>query len=306
MALLKSQAKYDDPILREAIKEFIIDGRTRNLSPETTAYYERRLGEFLKPWLEAPLAELSIHAVRERIAQYQGDGYSPATVNGYIRSVKALLNWALREDYDIMVNPRALAKVKEPKRVMPHLNTQEEIVALLSQPDQRGFVGFRDYMMILLMLDTGMRVSELVGLDVDDVSLPLLKVRGKGDKERVVALSDATQKALMKYMRAHKNYAKGVPFLFPSRHGGRVSKRTVAVRLKRYGEAAGITGISLSPHKMRYTFATHYLRNGGSIVSLQQTLGHTTLAMTRHYAQMVNADAFEDVRKFSPVSKLKL
>jgi site-specific recombinase XerD len=81
------------------------------------------------------LAELSIHPVRERIAQYQGDGYSPATVNGYIRSVKTLLNWALREDYDIMVNPRALAKVKEPRRVMPHLSTQEEIVALLSRPD---------------------------------------------------------------------------------------------------------------------------------------------------------------------------
>ena len=234
MALLKSQAKVGNPTLQEALKEFVLDGRSRNLSPATTAFYERRIGELLKPWLDKSLVELSMHNVKERIAHYQDGNYSPATVNGYIRATKALLNWALREDYDILVNPKALRRTKEAKRVMPHLSTQEEIVALLSQPDQKTFLGFRDFIMMLLMLDTGIRVGELVGLDMDDVRLPLLKVRGKGNKERLVALSDNTQRVMMKYLRARGAYTQEGPFLFPSRHGRRLSDRTTAQHLKRY------------------------------------------------------------------------
>lgn len=310
MALVKSQAKHDDLTVWETINEFVLDGRIRNLSPETAVFYKRRLTEFLEVWLDNQLVEVTIHDVREQIELYHERGYSPATINGYIRALKAMLNWALREDCDIATNSNALPTLKEPKRVMPHLKTQDEIVALLAQPDRRIFLGLRDLTMMLLMLDTGMRVRELVALDADDVQPLLLKVHGNGDKERMVSLTDHAQKVMMKYLRARHNYMRGVgcegPFLFPSRNRRCMSIRGVTCNLKRYGEAAGITDISISPHKLRYTYATHHLRNGGDIVSLQQTLGYAMLAMTRHYAQMVDADVFEQSRKYSPISKLKL
>jgi len=306
MALLKSQAKVGNPTLREALEEFIVECRTKNLSPSTAEFYERRVSEFLEPWLEVPLLDVTIHDVRERICYCQERSYSPATINGNLRAVKALFNYALREDYDITLNPKAIRAIKEPKRVMPHLSTEDEIRALLSQPNQQTFLGLRDFTMMLVTLDSGIRVGELVGLDVDDVKLPQLKVRGKGDKERLIRLSDQVQKTMMKYLRARKECGVAGNFLFPSRHGRRISARTFAGHLKEYGEAAGITSITLAPHRLRYTYATHYLRNGGDIVSLQGIMGHTTLTQTRHYAQVTNADFIEHAPKFSPVGKLKL
>ena len=103
MALLKSQAKAGNPILQDVLKEFIIDRRLGNLSPSTAEFYQRRIGEFLKPCMDKPLVELTLQDVRDRIGSYQDESYSPATVNGYKRATKALLNWALSDDYDIQV-----------------------------------------------------------------------------------------------------------------------------------------------------------------------------------------------------------
>jgi integrase/recombinase XerD len=282
----------------------VVDCRIRNLSDQTIAFYERRLREFLEPWWDDQLAGLARQPIRERVGEYL-TRYSPATVNGYIRGVKAVLNWALREDYDVGTDPRALRKVKEPRRIMPHLADPQDIARLLAQPDRRRFSGIRDHMMMMLMLDTGIRLGELVGLDVEDILCGHLVVRGKGNKERIVAMSAPSEKAMLRYLRARAGTGFEGVALFPSRHGQRISKRTVAQHLKRYAEAAGIQGISLSPHRLRYTMATHFLRNGGSIVSLQQVLGHTTLAMARHYAQMVDQDAFEETRAYSPVARLR-
>lgn len=307
MPVIKSHAEYGSLTVEESIREFVLDRRITNRRPATLAFYERRLSEFLSPWLQKPLVELSLGDIRARSTYCLDEkGLRPTTINGYLRATKALLNWALDENYDIQADPRAIRKLTEPKRVMPHLSTQEEIEALLRQPDRRSFFGMRDYTMILLTLDTGVRVSELIGLDADDVHLPFIKVRGKGDKERMLQLSDNMLRAMTKYLRLRANCGADGPALFPSRHGGRVAPRTFAGHLKRYGEAAGITGMSLSPHKLRYTHASWFLRNGGGIVNLQLVLGHSSLAMTRHYAQMTDADAFEDSRRYSPVSKLKL
>jgi integrase/recombinase XerD len=287
----------------EAVREYLVDCRIRNLSDQTIAFYERRLPGFLEPWWHDDLADLTRQQIRERIGEYLGR-YSPATVNGYIRGVKAVLNWALREDYGVGTDPRSLRKVKEARRVMPHLADPQDIARLLAQPDRKRFTGIRDHMMMMLMLDTGIRLGELIGLDLDDVKGNHIVLRGKGRKERIVAMSAPAEKAMLQYIRARSHTGFDGTALFVSRHGRRINKRTVADQLKHYAEAAGIHGISLSPHRLRYSFATHFLRNGGSIVSLQQVLGHTTLAMARHYAQMVDQDAFEETRAYSPVAVL--
>jgi integrase/recombinase XerD len=303
MPVIKSHAEVADLTVEEALREFLVDCRIRNLSEQSLEFYKRRLGEFFEPWVGRRLVEVTRHELKARIAEYL-DRYSPATVNGYIRCAKALLNWALREEYDVAVDPKVLRRLKESKRVMPHLSDSGQIAALLAQPDRSRFIGLRDYVMLMVMLDTGIRLGELVGLDADDVRGAYLLVRGKGRKERMVALSAPTEKAMMRYLRARARLDLRDSSLVPSVHRRRIAKRSVSQLVKEYGERAALTDINLSPHKLRYTFATHFLRNGGSIVSLQQVLGHTTLAMSRHYAQMVDEDAFEETRTLSPVAAM--
>jgi site-specific recombinase XerD len=302
MSLTNKRAEYDEMSVEEAVREFLTDCRLRRRSGETIAFYERRLTRFLAPWWEKPLAALTRDGIRSALTEYV-ERYSPATANGYIRCIKALLNWARREDYDA-VDPHFLQKVKEPQRIMPHISEPEEIEALLAQPDAATLLGLRDRALLLVMLDTGIRLSEVVGLDVDDVRQDHLVVRGKGDKERRVALSDIAQKEMGRYVRARRRAGASHPCLFPSRQGSRIHRRTVGQLIARYAEAAGLGGLRISPHALRRTFATHFVRNGGDIVRLQMALGHTSIAMARHYAQVVDADAFEQVRQYSPVAAL--
>jgi len=191
MPLIRSRATQPSLTIAEAVREYLLDCRIRNLSDQSLAFYKRRLGDFLEPWWTKQLVDLTRQQIKPRIGEYLGR-YSPATVNAYIGCVKALLNWALREDYDVGTDPRALRKVKEPRRIMPHLADPQDIARLLAQPDRRRFTGIRDHMMIMLMLDTGIRLGELVGLDVDDVKGGHLVVGGKGNKERITHAAGAT------------------------------------------------------------------------------------------------------------------
>jgi len=196
MPLIRSRATQPSLTVAEAVREYLLDCRIPNLSDQTIAFYERRLGEFLESWWADQLVDLARQRIKQRIGEYLGR-YSPATGNGYIRCVKALLNWALREDYDVGADPRALRKVKKPRRIMPHLADPQDIARLLAQPDRSRFTGIRDHMM-MMMLDTGIRLGELVGLDTDDVKAGHLVVRGKGNKERIVAMSAPAEKAMLR------------------------------------------------------------------------------------------------------------
>ncbi len=136
--------------------------------------------------------------------------------------------------------------------------------------------------MISLLTDVGLRLSECTGLLVVNVSLPYLKVLGKGSKERVVALSAAMVKRLRKYVRVRKRMVEQTDadpeHLFPSRFGRQVSSKRFDSILKAYGADAGITGVRISAHTFRYTYASIALRNGMKLTNLQTCLGHTTLA----------------------------
>jgi len=249
MLLINQRADHSDPSVGEGIRESLVDRRLRKLSRETTDFYQRRLTRFLAPWWREPLAALTREGLRTGLAGYV-ERYSPATTNGYIRCIKAFLNWARREGYDA-VEPAFLQKVREPQRIMPHLSEPEQIEALLAQPDRGTFLGLRDSALLLVMLDTGIRLGEVVGLDVDDVKHDHLIVRGKGGKERRVAVSDLAQKGLIRYLRACSKVNVNGPCLFPSRHGTRIHRRTVGQLAARYAKATGLGDLHLSPHALR-------------------------------------------------------
>jgi integrase/recombinase XerD len=290
----------------DVIEDFLADCQLRNLSDKTLLWYRIRMEEMLGDVHKTPLASLTLAEVKARLAALV-PGRKPTTVNGYVRTAKAMFYWACDQDLPVQFNPRKLHPLKEPQRVLPTL-TPEQIKALLAQPDQGTFLGLRNYSMMMLMLDTGARISEVLGLQVADVVLPLIKVYGKGSKERMLALSLPMQKAMRRYLRARElALLRGdvdTPWLFVSRLGTGMASSTVNQWMKRYAEEAGIKGVRTSPHSLRFTFATLFLRNGGSITNLQQILGHTTLAMSRRYATIADQDAFHDSMEFSPIAQL--
>ena len=293
--------------VQDAVDEFLIDCQMRNLSEHTVIFYRTRLRLAFGDLGTKLLSGIRIADVKSRIAELM-EGRAAATLNGYLRTVKCLIYWCQDQDYDVSISPRQLHRIKEPKHV-PTSFSVEQMNRLLAQPDRRTFQGLRDYAMMSFMLDTGARASEVTGVMLKDIDMPIVKLHGKGDKDRLVSLSPGTQVVVSSYIRSRFKRMASVQddegWLFVSRYGGHYSHTGMYGMLKRYAASAGISeDVNVHPHAFRSTFATHFLRNGGNIIHLQQIMGHTTLAMSRYYASVVDSDAFESSMQNSPMAML--
>ncbi|MEN6641416.1 MAG: tyrosine-type recombinase/integrase [Armatimonadia bacterium] len=315
---LRRKVKEVSPTIEEAIEEFVQSRKNRNLSGKSITWYERRNRYLLADMLDKPLVELSLRDVEQRLGAVL-DRASAITRNGYMRAVKVFLYWAERKNFELSLNPHQLEKAVEPKRNPPCF-THEQIVDLLSAPDQSDFCGLRDYAFMALMLGTGIRVSEMIGLRTSNVYLPkaqapgvpegMVEVIGKGDKQRRIALDENCQRVLKRYLRARELALSEVGLksdaLFPSRLGRHMSYRVVLDKFRKYGRQAGIENVRLSPHTTRHTFATMYMRDGGQLHHLRLILGHTTLTMSQRYAHLEDRDAFNETRTCNPLARLNL
>lgn len=156
-------------------------------------------------------------------------------------------------------------------------------------------------------MDTGLRLSELVGLSLEDVEIQggYLKVMGKGGRERLVPMGARAAKALAKYQMQFRPKNEAQAF-FLCRDGRPLTADRVQKVMAAYGRKAGISGIRCSPHTLRHTSAVLYLRSGGDPFTLQKKLGHATLAMTRHYSELADTDVQAAHRKYSPGDRLGL
>ena len=186
--------------------------------------------------------------------------------------------------------------------------TDEQLRRLFTVIDTTTLVGWRNYTIILILLDTGIRCSELTSLKLADVNIEnrLLKVRGKGGKERLVPIGAKVQKALWKYL-VHYNPEPATPRynqVFLTRDGHPLTKDRLEAIVERYGKKAGITGVRVSPHTFRHTMAVTFLRNGGDIFSLQCILGHSQLEVLRGYVNLAQSDISRVHRRNSPADNL--
>jgi len=237
----------------------------------------------------------------------QGGNLSGTTINDYLRALRSFWSWAQAEGY-IHKNPFSLLKIpKAPKRLIPSFAT-EQLAGLIEAVDLSNSQGQRDYTMILLLVDTGLRVSELTGLKADDVNLErrTLKVWGKGAKERIVPFGVRVQKALLRYFNFHRS-EPATPLtreFFLTDSGEPLKARRVQSIIKHYGEKAGIKGIRCSPHTLRHTAAVMWIRNGGDVFSLQQILGHSSLEMVRVYVNLAQSDVEAAHRRYSPADNI--
>jgi site-specific recombinase XerD len=227
---------------------------------------------------------------------------SKTTVNDYFRALRCFFNWLEREGH-ILINP--FNNIRTPRaddKVIEPLN-ENEISSVLKQCSRNTVLDVRNKAIVSVLLDCGLRISELASLTTNDIDLETgaITIRnGKGGKQRIVCLGKTALYALRKYVIYHRKCE--TDRVFVNRSGKPLEIRGIKIMIQRLGNSAGI---KIHPHKLRHTYAITYLRNGGDVFSLKYTLGHSTLQMTMRYLQSLNsADAANAHRRYSPLDNL--
>lgn len=265
----------------------------RDLSPHTIAAYRSDLAQFVGWAREAGverLEEIDRRLLRRFVASLSEQRYARRSIARKASAIRSLLSWAVATG---LLESHPAHDLGTPKldRPLPKVLRLEEIERLLELPPADDPVGARDRAVLELLYGSGLRVSELCGLDVDDVDLRGRRVRvvGKGRKERQVPVGEATARALMTYVREGRpqllERAKAPDHaLFLNGRGMRLRRRSVGRIMEKYlgAEGARIVG----PHALRHSFATHLLDNGADLRSVQELLGHENLATTQIYTHV--------------------
>jgi len=249
------------------------------------------------------LREFILHLQQVRAFEHhpftkpQDRGLSGYAVNCYLRAIRAFWSWLVREE-NIMSSPFSKVRIPKPPKKVIATFSDKQLTAMLKAINTSTPTGFRDWTMILMLLDTGLRASELTGLAVVDVNLEdgLMKVLGgKGNKERVVPVGTRVQKAVWKYLERHRPQPANplCPTLFLTSAGNSITTDRLRTIIEKYARRTGIEGVRYSPHTFRHTCAISYLRNGGDVFSLQRILGHSSLEIVRtsQFTPLRNASA---------------
>ena len=306
--------------ITDLIKGFRLSCQTEGKSPKTTEWYTcflARFNEFLQvSQMPTNASQIDKHHVRAFIRYLQTEArvprmnrlLSPATVQGYVRTLKSFFSWLKREGH-VPANPMTGIPIpKAPTKVVDTFTT-DQIARLAAVCQTANGSGCRNLSILLLMLDSGIRVSELTNIDLGDVNLAegYIKVSvTKGGRERIVPIGSLVQKSLWKYINCFRPQplTYTVTRLFLNDKGLPLTKNGIQQMLRRYGKRAGLIGVRCSPHTFRHTFAKHYLLNGGDIFSLQRILGHSSLASVRMYLNLFATDIKKQHQRFSPVDNL--
>ncbi|MGI9013912.1 MAG: tyrosine recombinase XerC [Phycisphaerales bacterium] len=242
--------------------------------------------------------------IREFLANLGEQEYSPATMARKIATLRSFYKWMLKRGF-VDANPMVMIRTpKQPKR-LPKAVDVHQVERLLAAPDDRTLLGARDRALLETLYSTGIRVSELVGInrnDIDEAGEAII-IRGKGKRERIVPLGSHALAALRTYQDILDSNLReaGLPIdldaaLFINKHGGRLSTRSVRRKVTKYLREAGLD-TDISPHTLRHSFATHLLDNGADLRSVQELLGHQSLSTTQVYTHLSTKrirDAYDD------------
>lgn len=318
--------------MQDQLRDFLDHLRlNRNTSAHTSAAYQSDLSQFLAfaarhlQKTRRPLrsADLDLQVIRAYMAELHRLGQSRASVARKLSALRTFVRFLRREGW-IETDPTALAlSPKREHRVPAHLSV-DEMSRLLEAPDTSSLLGRRDHAILELFYASGLRLGELVGLDVEDVNLHarIVRVTGKGDKERLVPFNTSAQKALRVWYadraslraarhlqsKSRQTTAHGprptahVDPLFVNARGTRLTGRSVQRLVARY-----VSGCSarcgISPHALRHSFASHLLQRGADLRVIQELLGHVQLSTTQRYTHVNVAQLLRVYRKAHPRAK---
>ncbi len=288
--------------LEEAVQGFISRGEARNLSQSTLRFYRTRLRRFVQHLADqghqvepdgvtADMLRGFIAAEKERV--------SVATADHTYRALRAFFRFLAKEEAIPRDPMDRVEKVRVPRRVIETFSPEQ--IKLVLSACGSGFTGRRLQAMLLLLLDCGLRVSELCRLQLDDICWEnrTLRIMGKGSKERRVPFGETCRQVLRSYL-ARRGDLPDQNAVFVTCYGDTLNRVEAHRLVSEHGKRSGITGLRCSPHTFRHTCAVMYLRNGGDVFSLQRLLGHSSLEMTRRYAELAEIDVIARHRVCSP------
>ena len=277
----------------------------KHASQNTLSSYMRDLHQFeayLTEFSPMPLPQVTQEVISAYVAWMGGKGKSAATITRSIASIKSFYTY-LQLCGEVDVNPaKGVAAVKVEHK-FPEILTGKEVELFLDQPQCVDAKGYRDHAMLELLYATGIRVSELIGLDVGDVNLAggFIRCRSK-TRERIIPLYPAAVKALAHYIREVRPQLLADPeeeALFVNMNGERMSRQGFWKIVKHYQETAGISK-DITPHTLRHSFAVHLLENGADLRSIQEMLGHADISSTQIYTHVVKKHLKDVYQKAHP------
>ena len=277
----------------------------KHAQKNTLNSYARDLNQF-QTWLMAngitDLKKVKKETVNEYLQYMSGKGKSPATVTRSTASIRSFYNYMLREGR-VKTNPAKAVTSQKVERKYPEILTNREVELFLEQPKCVDEKGFRDHAMLELLYATGIRVSELIGLNVEDVNLTVGFIRcTTHGKERIIPLYTAAVKALREYMekiRPRIIADENQQALFVNMSGERMSRQGFWKIIKYYQEKAEINK-DITPHTLRHSFAVHLLENGADLRSIQEMLGHADISSAQIYTHVIQKQLKDVYNKAHP------
>ncbi len=295
--------------LFEMFDRFMMYKRTEGLAKKTIDDYEVHF-RYLMEFVDNDLANEDIkpELFRDYIDWMIHDrGLSPVTANIRLRTMRAFMRFCHSEGYIQTPVHEKLKLLKTEEDTLESL-TIGDIKVLLKQPNLDTYVGFRDYVMVCVLLDSMVRISELLSMRRSNVDLKAGTIKleaheTKTKRARTVPISSRTSKLLAEYIKETNDF--GEEILFLTNDGRPILANPWRTRISEYGEQAGIINKRVSPHTFRHTGALLYIMNGGDPFSLQKILGHSDMSMVRKYIQMTNMDLKRQHNVFSPLKNIR-
>ncbi|MCX5718573.1 MAG: tyrosine recombinase XerC [Nitrospirae bacterium] len=274
----------------------------RAASAHTLRSYRKDLDKFSQ-YVKAHPEDIDIIDVRGFIAEQIKSGLKKSTVGRRLASIRSFFKFLNREGY-LKTNPAKFVSNPKVSKLLPRFLSIDDIFSLIEKPEGIGLIPARDRAILELLYSSGLRVSELSGLNIDDINIKegLVKVRGKGKKERIVPVGSKAIDALKSYIVEKILLKSKNKALVLNRTGTRLSDRGVRRIVVKYARMVGVAG-QIGPHTMRHTFASHLLQAGADLRVIQELLGHSSLSTTQKYTHLDITHLMDVYDKAHPFAK---
>ena len=288
--------------MKENIDKFIRYLEVENNASKHTLRAYRRDLESFREYREGTPRDIEMIDIRGFVAQQIKDGLSKTTAARRLASVRSFLNYLCREGY-IKSNPAKLVTTPKTEKRLPKFLSVDDAFSLMEQPDGIGFLPARDRAILELLYSCGIRVSEIAELDIEDINTKegLVKVRGKGKKERLLPLGSKAADAIRTYTGEKMLLKKKNRAMFLNKRGTRLSDRSIRRIVVKYSRMIGVSE-QIGPHTLRHTFASHLLQAGADLRVIQELLGHSSLSTTQKYTHIDITHLMDVYDKAHPLS----
>lgn len=289
--------------MKDYIEEFIryLD-LERGASPHTLRAYRRDLVEFSRAVKGEPHT-VDLMDIRGFIAGQIQKGLNKTTVSRRLSSVRSFFRYLFREGI-LTTNPAKLVSKPKLPKLLPRFLSVDDVFSLIAKPDGIGFIPVRDRAILELLYSSGLRVGELSGIDTDDLSLKdsLVKIKGKGKKERIVPVGSKAIDAVKSYIIERMLRRSNEKALFLNRRGRRLTDRGIRRVVVKYARSLALQG-TVGPHTLRHSFASHLLQGGADLRVIQELLGHASLSTTQKYTHLDITHLMDVYDKAHPLAK---